>query len=204
MKKRHILYCLGITLVVLGCNSPKNDNPETSFSTDDEIVAENTEYKVFLHDEAIFDSIEGLPSVKQVSLWVYNKQKKQAEKMLLSHPEADCSWFSMEHAVNVSLDSIPTISKATILSWEDESLKLLVEGCPDYRNVQSFIVEADKDSAICLPTNRGLIGISEEDGLLIMQSYAYYEEERGRYNYIEAFDVKNGNRICRMEARTQN
>ena len=102
----------------------------------------------------------------------------------------------MDHAVSIPVDSIPTIQKVTILSWEGEPLKLLVEGCSDYRNVESFIIEEGKDSAICLPTNRGLIGISEEDGLLIMQSYAYYEEG-GRYNIIEAFDT-DGNRISSM------
>jgi hypothetical protein len=99
------------------------------------------------------------------------------------------------------LDSIPIISKATILSWIGEPLKILTEGCSDYRNVLSFIINSNSDKAICLPTNRGLIGVSEEDGLLIMQSYAYYEEG-GRFNVIEAFD-KKGKRIASMDARVQ-
>jgi hypothetical protein len=107
----------------------------------------------------------------------------------------------MEHAVKIPLDSIPTISKVTVLSWKGESLKLLVEGCSDYRNVQSFIIDAESDQAICLPTNRGLIGVSEEDGLLIMQSYAYYEDG-GRYNKIQAFNLI-GKRIASMEARVK-
>jgi hypothetical protein len=107
----------------------------------------------------------------------------------------------MEHSVSIPLDSIPTISKVTILSWKGEPLKLLAEGCSDYRNVESFIIDIDSNQAICLPTNRGLIGISEEDGLLIMQSYAYYEDG-GRYNIIEALD-QQGNRITSMDAKIQ-
>ena len=121
--------------------------------------------------------------------------------LMLSHPHANGSWFTMEHAVKIPLDSIPTISKVTVLSWKGESLKLLVEGCSDYRNVQSFIIDAESDQAICLPTNRGLIGVSEEDGLLIMQSYAYYEDG-GRYNKIQAFNLI-GKRIASMEARVK-
>jgi hypothetical protein len=109
----------------------------------------------------------------------------------------------MEHSVSIPLDSIPTISKVTILSWESEPLKILAEGCSDYRNVQSFIIDINSDKAICLPTNRGLIGVSEEDALLIMQSYAYYEDG-GRFNVIEAFDAVYGNRISTMEARVRN
>ena len=182
----------------LGCNNSNNNNAS---SIADKIVAENKNYQVILHEEAITDSIEGLPSIKQVSLWLFNKKTNHKKRLLLSHPEADCSWFSMEHAVNVPLDSIPTISKVTILSWEGEPLKLLIEGFPDYRNVQSFIVEADKNTAICLPTNRGLIGVSGEDGLLIMQSYAYYEDG-GRFTVIEAFDIQ-GNRISSMDTKTR-
>ncbi len=110
---------------------------------------------------------------------------------------------NMEHSVSIPLDSIPTITKVTILSWPNEPMKLLAEGSSDYRNVKSFIISEDSANAICLPTNRGLIGISEEDGLLIMQSYDYYEDG-GRYNIIEAFDVIQGIRVSSMEAKIRN
>ena len=112
------------------------------------------------------------------------------------------TFLNMERSVSIPLDSIPTITKVSILSWVNEPLKLIAEGSSDYRNVESFIINEDSDSAICLPTNRGLIGISEEDGLLIMQSYDYYEDG-GRYNIIEAFDVK-GIRVSSMNAKTRN
>ncbi len=161
-------------------------------------IAENGEWKVYLNDEAIEDSIESLPPVKQVSLWAYNKNEKSAQKILLSHPHSRFK-VTMEHSVKISLDSIPTISRVKILSWKGEPLKLLVEGSSDYRNVQSFIIGVDSIKATCLPTNRGLIGVTEEDGFLVMQSYEYYEEG-GRYNIIEAFDV-NGNRVSSMSVQ---
>jgi hypothetical protein len=185
---------------MIGCGHSEGDESEYSgipFTA--QSVAENEEYVIFLNDEDSGDSIEGLGSIKQVSLWTYDKSKEFANKLMKSNPHADGSWFSMEHSVAIPLDSIPTISKVTILSWRGEPLKLLVEGCSDYRNVESFIVDIKSDQAICLPTNRGLIGISEEDGLLVMQSYAYYEGG-GRYNIIEAFD-QEGNRITSMDAK---
>ena len=173
------------------------DIPSTAYS-----VAENNSVIVFLNDEAISDSIEGLPSIKQVSLWVYDKNRKEGKKILLSHPNTNMAFLNMEHSVCIPLDSIPTVRKVIILSWPNEPLKLLVEGCSDYRNVKSFIISEDSANAICLPTNRGLVGISEEDGLLIMQSYDYYDDG-GRYNIIEAFDVK-GIRVSSMNAKTRN
>jgi hypothetical protein len=189
-----------------GCNNGRNvpalnDVVFDSIPSNAYFVAENEDWKILLNDEAIGDSIEGMGAVKQMSLWAYNKSKKSVKKLMMSHPHANGSWFTMEHAVKIPLDSIPTISKVTVLSWKGESLKLLVEGCSDYRNVQSFIIDAESDQAICLPTNRGLIGVSEEDGLLIMQSYAYYEDG-GRYNKIQAFNFI-GKRIASMEARVK-
>ena len=205
-KSFHIVIFL-IVLVFCGCNSSSvsednkgvmyKDIPSTAYAVD-----ENDSVIVFLNDEAIADSIEGLPSIKQVSLWVYDKNRKEGKKILLSHPNTNMAFLNMEHSVCIPLDSIPTVTKVIILSWPNEPLKLLVEGCSDYRNVKSFIISEDSANAICLPTNRGLIGISEEDGLLIMQSYDYYEDG-GRYNIIEAFDVK-GLRVSSMNAKTRN
>ena len=205
-KSFHIVIFL-IVLVFCGCNSSSvsednkgvmyKDIPSTAYAVD-----ENDSFIVFLNDEAIEDSIEGLPSIKQVSLLVYDKNRKEGKKILLSHPNTNMAFLNMEHSVCIPLDSIPTVTKVIILSWPNEPLKLLVEGCSDYRNVKSFIISEDSANAICLPTNRGLIGISEEDGLLIMQSYDYYEDG-GRYNIIEAFDVK-GIRVSSMNVKTRN
>ena len=203
MTKSFYIAAVFIVSVICGCNSSSEKGnkeeiykgiPSAAYA-----VAENDSVIVFINDEAIADSIEGLPSIKQVSLWMYSRNKKEGRRILLSHPQTNMATLNMEHSVSIPLDSIPTITKVTILSWVNEPLKLIAEGSSDYRNVESFIINEDSDSAICLPTNRGLIGISEEDGLLIMQSYDYYENG-GRYNVIEAYDDR-GNRISSMKAR---
>ena len=204
-KSFHIVIFL-IVLVFCGCNSSsESGNKEDIYKgipSSAYAVAENDSFIVFLNDEAIRDSIDGLPSIKQVSLWFYNRNRNEGNIILISHPQTKMTLPNMEHSVSIPLDSIPTITKVTILSWPNEPMKLLAEGCSDYRNVESFIINEDSDNAICLPTNRGLIGISEEDGLLIMQSYDYYEDG-GRYNIIEAFDVK-GIRVSSMNVKTRN
>lgn len=196
-----------ITAVICACSPAKEKKeslnsrenvykgiPSTAYA-----VGENDSFIVFFNEEAIGDSIEGLPPIKQVSLWSYNKNRKEGRNILLSHPNATGNWFSIKQAVSIPLDSIPTITKVTILSWPNEHLKLLVEGSLDYRNVESFIICEDSVKAICLPSNRGLIGVSEEESFLIMQSYNYYNDG-GRYNIIEAFDV-NGNKVSSMNLK---
>ena len=193
-----------IVLVFCGCNSSsESGNKEEKYKgipSSAYTVAENDSVIVFLNDEAIEDNIEGLSPIKQVSLWTYSKNEKEGGMILLSHPHTNMTFLSMERSVSIPLDSIPTITKVIILSWPNEPLKLLAEGCSDYRNVESFIIKDGSDSAICLPTNRGLIGMSEEDYLLIMQSYEYYEEG-GRYNKLIVIDPDNGKTISSMNLK---
>lgn len=105
------------------------------------------------------------------------------------------------------IDTCRCLLDSTVIGWipvegikvlEDEPLCLLFEGKPDLRNVYSRIWHDGRDSLILLPSNAGLIGISDEEGLLIMQSYEYYEQG-GRYNRIEAYD-REGQLIGSMPA----
>ena len=89
-------------------------------------------------------------------------------------------------AVHVATEAGLQIEGYHVIS--EKPLTLLLESKPDLRNVISCIWKEGADSLITLPTNAGFIGISEEEGLLIMQSYEYYRQG-GRYNRIEAFDL---------------
>lgn len=149
---RYLLYILCI-IIWTGCSYHNNGRNEPAFNdvVCDGIppkaysMAENEDWKIFLNDEAIGDSIEGVGAVKQVSLWTYNKSEKSVKKLLMSHPHADGRKLSIEHSFTIPLDSIPTISRVTILSWKGEPLKLLVEGSTDFRNVTSLVVDAESD-----------------------------------------------------------
>lgn len=95
-----------------------------------------------------------------------------------------------------NVDTCRCLLDSTVIDWipveglevlAEEPLCLLLEGKPDLRNVYSRIWHEGRDSLILLPSNAGLIGISDEEELLIMQSYEYYHQG-GRYTRIEAYD----------------
>lgn len=97
-----------------------------------------------------------------------------------------------------NVDTCRCLLDSTVIDWipveglkvvTEEPLRLLLEGKPDLRNVHSRIWHEGRDSLILLPSNAGLIGISDEEGLLIMQSYEYYNRG-GRFNRIEAYDLE--------------
>lgn len=100
-------------------------------------------------------------------------------------------------AVHVASEAGLSIEGFHVIS--EKPLVLLLESKPDLRNVISCIWKEGADSLITLPTNAGLIGISEEEGLLIMQSYEYYRQG-GRYNRIEAYDLE-GNCLGSMSPK---
>ena len=195
----HIITVL-LSVVLFGCNGG-NDGYE-GIPITAELVAEDSHYSVFTNIEAYDDCVIGdLPPIKQVSLWAYDKQQQKAEMMLLTHFNTDGSRYNTDESFTMPADTIPTIQKVTIVSYPQDNLKLLVEGCRDYRNVESFIVELGKKEAIYLPSNRGFVGFTEEENLLIMQSYEYYSCG-GRYNTLLVYSNK-GELICSMEVKLE-
>jgi hypothetical protein len=67
-------------------------------------------------------------------------------------------------------------------------------------NTHTFIFNEKSDSLIHLPTNAGLMGLTTEDGYLVMQSYEYHYDVGGRYNVIDVYDFSGG-RICSSELK---
>lgn len=189
-----------LSIIVLGCNVG-NDGYE-GIPITAEPVAEDSHYAVFTNIEAYDDHIIGnLPPIKQVSLWAYDKHQHKAEMILLTHFNTDGSRYNTYESFTMPADTIPTIQRVTIMSYPDENLKLLVEGCRDYRNVESFIVELGKKEAIYLPSNQGFVGFTEEENLLIMQSYAYYPCG-GRYNKLLVYS-NIGELICSVDVKLE-
>lgn len=179
---RFVCYLI-LAISLLGCQN--SSIPKTaSVAAEDDIVT------IFLNRE---DGNE----IPQVSLWIHYKETNEEKRILVTHPNARGDWQQFTESVRVPVDSIPSIGCVTILSsWKNEPIALLVEGCPDHRNIYSFIVKDNSDEAIGLPTSSGLVGIAREEGLLVMESYGYYGGG-GRFSIIEAFDLE-GNRIDSM------
>ena len=194
----HIISAVLLSIVLFGCNWD-NDGYE-GIPITAKLVAEDSHYAVFTNVEGYENTQYALHDspLEQVSLWAFDKRERKAQRMMLSHLDTQGDRYNTTESFRMPADSIETIHKVVIISYPDEPLTVLVEACTDSRNRHSYILTLGDDEAICLPTNRGFIGFSEEDYFLIMQSYQYYDCG-GRYNRIEAFDWE-GKRICSMDA----
>jgi hypothetical protein len=154
------------------------------------VVAEDDNVVVYLNKE---DDSE----TPQKSLWIRYKETNEEKRLLFTHPQAKADWQQFSQNVKIHVDSIPSIGCVTIVpSYKDEPVILLVEGCTDHRNIDSFIISDTSEYAIGLPTSSGLVGIAQEESLLIMESHEYYKGG-GRYSVIEAYDLE-GNKIDSM------
>ena len=178
-----ILCAFALCAFMVGCRNSLIPKTATVVAEDDNVV-------VYLNKE---DDSE----TPQKSLWIRYKETNEEKCLVVTHPHAQADWQQFTQSVRILADSIQTIGRVTIVSsFNNNPVVLLVEGSYDHRNIDSFIISDISEYAIGLPTSSGLVGIAQEESLLIMESYDYYKGG-GRYSKIEAFDL-DGNKIDSM------
>ena len=159
-----------VTSLLIGCHPVEK------------IMAENYEYKI--------TSIE---KDGHVTLHSYNKKTGQTQDILSTDPLSRMyAALDYENVSAVHKDSLLYIDKVTILWSPGETLLLALEDCADASNpnTHTFIFNEKSDSLTHLPSNAGLMGLTSEEGHLVVQSYEYYFDEiGGRYNTIDVYDV---------------
>jgi hypothetical protein len=148
------------------------------------VMAENHGYKI--------TAIE-----KDGSMLLRSVNKKTGQKQDLLKTDPDSRMFASLDYENISQehkDSLLSIDKVTILWSQGDTLYLALEDCADAsnQNTHTFIFNDKSDSLIHLPTNAGLMGLTTEEGYLVMQSYEYYDQG-GRFNVIDVYDYRGVN-----------
>ena len=148
---------------------------------EEQVLAENYWYRITTVEK------EG-----STVLYSYNKKTGEAKDLLRTSP---CSRMfaslDYENVSSVHKDSLLRIDKVTILWSYNDTMYLAIEECADMSNpnTHTFIFNERSDSLIHLPTNAGLMGLTTEEGYLVMQSYEYRYDVGGRYNVIDVYDV---------------
>ena len=65
---------------------------------------------------------------------------------------------------------------------------MVVEGCPDSRNIWTYIIDVNTLTAMQISATEGVQECDWDRKEIIVSSYGYYEEG-GRYTYKKAIDV---------------
>ena len=154
--------------------------PETA-----ELQDSNAQYALYVNMEQkpSEDDFEEIYSV-----WLADKQAGTAIKVLTTDPTISAPWEKMEgkgaDAVEVPMHLIGTASTAHLLA--SDGSKIIVEGCPDARNIWSYIIDLKAKTAKQLPSTEGVQLIDFEKQEIIASLYDYYPEG-GRYSYSNAY-----------------
>lgn len=178
MRKKALLTLL---MVIIGASTLTAQKlPSAARLADKQEYAER---ELYLNDEEA-------PSeeVSVTSVWLRNTQTGQVTSLLKSNPAAPARWSDMagKKSVEVPLSEVAAADNASFVPDADDLI--LVEGCPDGRNIWSYVVNIEKRTAIQLPSDSGLLTFMPEEGIMLMQSYGYdMAGETGRYTILKAF-----------------
>ena len=176
---RRILHFMSVILMALSLNGCRSS---------ERVMAENHEYKITAFDK------DG-----SLTLSAVNKETGGTKVLLKTNPDSRMfASLDYENVSQVHKDSLLFVDKVTILWPQGDTLFLAIEDCADEsnQNTHTFIFNDKSDSLVHLPTNAGLMGLTSEEGYLVLQSYEYYfDDTGGRYNTVDIYDyygVKKG------------
>jgi len=123
------------------------------------------------------------------SVWLADDGAGTVTKVCVTNPNAEARWMEMNsvdaNAIDVPITQIAAADKA-MLAPGDEG-KVIVEGCPDGRNIWTYIIDSEKGTAKQLPSSEGVISLDCEKKEIIAASYGYDDE--GRYSLKKAYSL---------------
>jgi len=123
------------------------------------------------------------------SVWLADERTGTVIKVCVTNPMAEAQWSRMSgktaDGVSVPLTQIAAAEKGMIAPGDVS--KVIVEGCPDGRNIWTYIIDAYHGTAIQLPSTEGVVNLDWEKKEIIAASYGY--DNDGRYSVNKAYSL---------------
>ena len=150
-------------------------------------------------DAILLRSVNGRDGVYVVTIWKYYKKQNDIQEIVTAHPMADLLWYNPDkkHGVTLGLDSVFVASGAMLVPLNPDLI--VINGKIDKMEATyTFLVDKDAGKAILLPSNRGCVGFTSEEGLPICLSFRNHANgEPGRFSVVSVYDEK-GNLVKEM------
>ena len=112
------------------------------------------------------------------SVWLADERTGTVIKVCVTNPMAEAQWQKMNgkdaDAVDVPITQIASAEKAYIAPGDVS--KVIVEGCPDGRNMWTYIIDPYKGTAKQLPSTEGVVTLEWEKKEIIASSYGYDDD----------------------------
>ena len=124
----------------------------------------------------------------QWSLWLRDKETGKVIFLIQTNNDAEPRWEEMTdaNALEVPLEQIAAGDCDQVFLIPNAPGKVFVEGCPDGRNIWSYIYDIYMQRIIQLPTNEGFVDFDIQNNYIRLSHYRYYPEG-GRYSVIKTF-----------------
>ena len=124
----------------------------------------------------------------QWSLWLRDKETGKVIFLIQTNNDAEPRWEEMTdaNALEVPLEQIVAGECDQAFLIPNAPGKVFVEGCPDARNIWSYIYDFYMGRIIQLPTNEGFVDCDIQNKYIRLSNYRYYPEG-GRYSVIKTF-----------------
>ena len=117
------------------------------------------QYAVYINEDKPESDEGAMDAVK--SVWLANERVGTVEKVCVTNPQAPAVWQQMNtpeaNAVDVPITNIAAADKAWVVITD--MTKVIVEGCPDGRNIYTYIIDTENHTAKQFPSTEGLTGI---------------------------------------------
>ncbi len=126
------------------------------------------------------------------SVWLVDESVGTAKKICTTNPMAPTQWSRMTgmnaNAVEVPIDMIAAADNAKFAPGDIS--KIIVEGCPDARNIWTYIIDTKTNRVLQFPTTEGIVLLDWDSKEIVLASYGYDEDGRYTYNRTYSLDGK--------------
>ena len=145
------------------------------------------QYAVYINEEKPASGEGEMDAIK--SVWLCNERSGTVIKVCETNPMADALWSKMTdeeaNAIDVPFSQIAAADKAMIAPGDVN--KVIVEGCPDGRNIWTYIIDPYIGIAKQLPSSEGVVSVDWEKKEITAASYGY--DEGGRYSVKKVYSI---------------
>ena len=122
------------------------------------------------------------------TLLLYDRNSGRVDSLLTTNPFAELRWEDMNGCpVGVALSQIAAADKVMFVPAHPRLL--LVEGCPEARNVWTYIIDLEAKTARQFPSTEGILSFSASGDTLVLGAYRYHEEG-GRYSVARTYTLE--------------
>lgn len=123
------------------------------------------------------------------SVWLADERVGTVIKVCVTNPMAELQWERMKgrdaDGVDVPITQIAAADRAYLVPGDVS--KVIVEGCPDGRNIWTYIIDPYTQTAMQLPSTEGVVNLDWEKKEIYAASYGY--DDDGRYSVTKAYSV---------------